>query len=63
VGLKAENSLYADDVATYSDNDAFDHEAAKGFITIWGLTVKTWKSVHSEGIMETPELKVVGAEK
>jgi argininosuccinate synthase len=63
VGLKAENSLYADDVATYSDNDAFDHEAAKGFITIWGLPVKTWKSVHSERIMETPELKVVGAEK
>lgn len=63
VGLKAENSLYADDVATYSDNDAFDHEAAKGFITIWGLPVKTWKSVHSEHIMETPELKVVGEEK
>jgi argininosuccinate synthase len=63
VGLKAENSLYADDVATYSDNDAFDHEAAKGFITIWGLPVKTWKSVHSEHIMETPELKVVGEKK
>lgn len=63
VGLKAENSLYADNVATYSDNDAFDHEAAKGFITIWGLPVKTWKSVHSEHIMETPELKVVGEEK
>jgi len=63
VGLKAENSLYAHDVATYSDNDAFDHEAAKGFITIWGLPVKTWKSVHSEHIMETPELKVVGEEK
>jgi argininosuccinate synthase len=62
-GLKAENSLYADDVATYSDKDAFDHEAAKGFITIWGLPVKTWKSVHSEHIMETPELKVVGEEK
>ncbi|MFP4482741.1 MAG: argininosuccinate synthase [Thermovirgaceae bacterium] len=63
VGLQAEHSLYADDVATYSDNDAFDHEAAKGFITIWGLPVKTWKSVHSEQSIDTPELKVVGAGK
>lgn len=63
VGLKAEKSLYADDIATYSDGDAFDHEAAKGFITIWGLPVKTWKSVHAERSAETPELKIVGAGK
>ncbi len=63
VGLQAEKSLYADDVATYSDHDVFDHEAAKGFITIWGLPVKTWKSVHSERGTDRPELKIVGAGK
>lgn len=63
VGLKAEKSLYVEDIATYSTNDAFDHEAAKGFITIWGLPVETWKSVHSEKGMDIKELKVVGAGK
>lgn len=46
VGLKSDNSLYQDNLATYSDGDAFDHESAKGFITVWGLPVKTWKEVH-----------------
>ncbi|MDK2845446.1 MAG: argininosuccinate synthase [Synergistales bacterium] len=63
VGLKAEKSLYVDDIATYSTNDSFDHEAAKGFTTIWGLPVQTWKSVHSEKSMDIKELKVVGADK
>ncbi|HDQ93523.1 MAG TPA: argininosuccinate synthase, partial [Synergistetes bacterium] len=60
VGLKAENSLYVDSMATYSEGDAFDHEAAAGFIKIWGLPVKLWRTVHPETEAIKPELKVVG---
>ncbi len=59
VGLKSDNALYQDDLATYSDGDAFDHESAKGFITVWGLPVKTWKEVHPDSKEEVPPLKVV----
>ncbi|HPD96905.1 MAG TPA: argininosuccinate synthase [Synergistales bacterium] len=60
VGLKAEKSLYVDSMATYSEGDAFDHEAAAGFIKIWGLPVKLWRTVHPEAENIKPELKVVG---
>jgi len=59
-GVKAEKSLYVDSVATYSEGDTFDHEAAAGFIKIWGLPVKLWRTVHPETDTIRPELKVVG---
>jgi argininosuccinate synthase len=43
-GMKASKSIYKHDLATYSENDAFDHSAAVGFIKIWGLPIKTWTS-------------------
>ncbi|HON34140.1 MAG: argininosuccinate synthase [Thermovirgaceae bacterium] len=63
VGIKAEKSLYVESMATYSEGDAFDHEAAAGFIKIWGLPVKLWRQVHPEAEAEAPELKVVGGAK
>ena len=61
VGIKAEKSLYVESMATYSEGDAFDHEAAAGFIKIWGLPVKLWKQVHPDEVeTKVPELKVVG---
>jgi len=63
VGVKAEQSLYVETMATYSEGDAFDHEAAAGFIKIWGLPVKLWRTVHPEGEEKTPGLKVVGGAK
>jgi argininosuccinate synthase len=42
VGRKSENSLYATDLATYGEDDGFDHKAAEGFIYIWGLPTKVW---------------------
>ena len=60
VGTKAKESLYQEDLASYSEKDAFDHEAAKGFITIWGLPAVTWKSVHKEKSDKAAFLKVVG---
>lgn len=47
VGRKAELSLYDQALATYDNDDAFDQKAAKGFIDIQGLSVKTWAMKHT----------------
>jgi argininosuccinate synthase len=41
VGRKSAFALYDHGLATYDEGDAFDHSAAEGFITIWGLPVET----------------------
>ena len=41
VGRKAPESLYRLELATYGSGDAFDPAAAKGFIDIWGLPLRT----------------------
>ncbi|MBY0227679.1 MAG: argininosuccinate synthase [Gemmataceae bacterium] len=41
VGRKSEYSLYSKHLATYDKADQFDHDAAKGFIRIWGLGQQT----------------------
>ncbi|MCF6139405.1 argininosuccinate synthase [Pseudalkalibacillus berkeleyi] len=40
VGRKSNNSLYNEELATYSKGDLFDHHAAVGFIKLWGLSTK-----------------------
>src|SRR5207249_7658715 len=37
VGRKSEHSLYSKKLATYETGDQFDHDAARGFIRLWGL--------------------------
>ena len=41
VGRRSEHSLYSKKLATYESGDLFDHEAAKGFIRLWGLGQQT----------------------
>ncbi len=41
VGRTSPHSLYNVGLATYSEEDVFEHSAAKGFITLWGLPLKT----------------------
>ncbi|QBD79071.1 argininosuccinate synthase [Ktedonosporobacter rubrisoli] len=41
VGRKSENSLYSHSLATYETGDQFDHNAALGFIKLWGLPMTT----------------------
>jgi argininosuccinate synthase len=41
VGRKSEHSLYSKKLATYETGDNFDHDAAKGFIRLWGLGQQT----------------------
>ena len=40
--LSSNNSLYREDLATYSLNDSFDHRSAEGFIYMWGMSNKIW---------------------
>lgn len=49
VGRKSPYSLYDEPLATYSAQDAFDHQAAQGFIDLWGLPgrIKARKKVAS----------------
>ncbi len=41
VGRKSEHSLYNHSLATYDTGDQFDHNAALGFIKLWGLPLTT----------------------
>ncbi|MCR6110833.1 argininosuccinate synthase [Bacillus sp. A301a_S52] len=48
VARDSENSLYNEELATYSKGDAFDHNAAVGFIKLWGLSTKTYSQVNNK---------------
>lgn len=48
VGRKSAHSLYNEELATYSRNDAFDHQAAEGFIKIYGLPTKVYSQVNKK---------------
>src|SRR5947209_3422158 len=41
VGRISEHSLYSKGLATYEKGDQFDHDAARGFIRLWGLGQQT----------------------
>jgi argininosuccinate synthase len=57
VGRKSEHSLYSHSLATYDTGDQFDHNAALGFIKLWGLPLSTQAqtqllpSLGAEGIL------------
>ncbi|PYZ95138.1 argininosuccinate synthase [Salipaludibacillus keqinensis] len=48
VARHSDNSLYNEELATYSKGDAFDHNAAVGFIKLWGLSTKTYSQVNNK---------------
>ncbi|WP_332689842.1 argininosuccinate synthase [Halalkalibacter lacteus] len=47
-GRKSPYSLYNEKLATYSTDDEFDHNAAVGFISLWGLSTKVNSMVNKE---------------
>lgn len=51
-GRKSPNSLYDENLATYTVDDTFDHDAAKGFISLWGLPTKVYSSIHGKKKVE-----------
>ncbi|ACL69051.1 argininosuccinate synthase [Halothermothrix orenii] len=48
VGRKSPYSLYQFDLATYDENDSFDHSSAKGFIKLWGLPGQVYSQVQQK---------------
>ena len=47
-GRKSSNSLYSEELATYTSADTFDQQAAIGFIKLWGLPSKVHAEVQSQ---------------
>ena len=62
VGRMSEHSLYNEELATYTKGDAFDHNAAVGFIKLWGLPTKVYSEVHKKEIKQggEPNVEAVG---
>ncbi|MBM7600852.1 argininosuccinate synthase [Virgibacillus halotolerans] len=52
IGRESAQSLYDFDLATYNAGDAFDHEAALGFIKLWGLPTKVHAEVNQTHIKQ-----------
>ena len=49
IGRSSENnSLYREDLATYSKDDIFNHKQAEGFIYMWGMSNKIWAELNSK---------------
>ena len=46
--ISENNSLYREDLATYSKNDSFNHSLAEGFIYMWGMSNKIWAELNSK---------------
>jgi argininosuccinate synthase len=54
-GRRSVYSLYNAKLATYTEEDTFDHQASEGFIKIYGLPVKTYHQVERQAAgMVTP---------
>ncbi|WML32267.1 argininosuccinate synthase [Neobacillus sp. OS1-32] len=51
VARKSPHSLYNEELATYTKGDAFDHNAAVGFIKLWGLPTKVFTEVNKKESM------------
>ncbi|MFS3928430.1 argininosuccinate synthase [Priestia aryabhattai] len=49
-GRKSPNSLYNEKLATYTKEDEFDHNAAVGFISLWGLPTKVSSMVNTKKV-------------
>jgi len=54
-GRRSPESLYSEELATYSDADQFDHNAAVGFIQLWGLGQRTAARVQMLGPGQSAE--------
>ena len=48
--MSPNNSLYREDLATYSRDDLFNHSLAEGFIYMWGMSNKIWAELNSKTI-------------
>ncbi|MBV0909068.1 argininosuccinate synthase [Planococcus sp. CP5-4] len=56
-GRKSPNSLYSEELATYSTDDTFNHESAVGFIELWGLPTVVNSKVNKKEVAVTAQVK------
>lgn len=59
IGKKSPLSLYNEELSTYSKGDAFDHNAAVGFIKLWGLPTKVNADVQKKLVLENAKKEPV----
>lgn len=55
-GRTSPNSLYDTRLATYTEEDSFDHKASEGFIKIFSLPLKTYYRVNRNGFAKKTAL-------
>jgi argininosuccinate synthase len=67
-GRKSPYSLYNPGLATYGEDDTFSHDAAVGFIKLWGLPIRTAATVQgipqvqrASGLRQGDEASVASA--
>jgi argininosuccinate synthase len=48
-GRRSPSALYSHALATYGAGDSFDHDAAAGFVRLWGLPFKVWAEKQPPG--------------
>ncbi|MCC6617949.1 MAG: argininosuccinate synthase [Chloroflexi bacterium] len=65
VGRRSPTSLYDLTLASYGADDTFDHQAAVGFIRLWGLPVRTQSAIRGpfEDTDEAPLLDRLSTER
>jgi argininosuccinate synthase len=54
-GMSSPYSLYNAKLATYTEEDTFDHSASEGFIKVFGLPVRTYHQVHAASPLRAVE--------
>ena len=62
VGRRSPNSLYQTALATYGKGDLFDHRASEGFITVFGMSLRTqartqalWGGEGTAAMLDVPK--------
>ena len=69
VGRRSPHSLYSTALATYGKGDQFDHKASEGFITVFGMSLRTqartqalWGK-NTEAALEIPKKELTAGPK
>ena len=57
-GRESRYSLYNAKLATYTEEDQFDHSSSEGFIKIFGLPLKTFHQVHADKTVDASLLQL-----
>lgn len=60
-GRKSQQSLYNLQLATYAQDDQFDHQASLGFIKLWGLPLQVYHQVN-QTFAEQPNQQLIESE-